>query len=462
MSKETSTSLLLVHNEQLARVKVIESGEMSVRDCLGLDDLFQGYIQSDRLQQLGLSRQSALIVPDFWIGTKTYALATQKRSIVEPFIQRKLQSDHPELHEVQDFYYQAPGKTPDGKRGVRVTYLPDPNFHLLYQNLSRYGFAPRLITTPGLLWEAKLAKILPDFDQGGICLASLVDTECFFYFFHKGQYLFSRDIAVSRDFDLSDKLGTLSYEINQSRFLFSQKVSAEIDRTYLVTSGKEGIDAINLSEQLGREVVELPVEAPSTSGDHQELLNPLLYFTAGDLQPSEKAGSLTHRFIKRDQEWKGVQWTAIFIAAVLALALGLQSGFLLWYGGQSASLLSASAGQQRQKLSGYNQLLDQMAKEVGRPAPTEVLAKALRSIPPQVEITEIHFEDGLKPTIRVNAEVTPPDIEAFDRLLRTLAGSIREQFALPAFSPDSIRYSTETPADSQSLHYKLEFQVEAP
>ena len=96
----------------------------------------------------------------------------------------------------------------------------------------------------------------PDFHEGGKGLIHPISSECFLYFFSQGHYLFSRNIAIpDPQHGQSDIFSILTYEINQSIYLFSQKAKAEIDQLYLVSSTKG--DVLELSTILGRDVKEL-------------------------------------------------------------------------------------------------------------------------------------------------------------------------------------------------------------
>ena len=56
--------------------------------------------------------------------------------------------------------------------------------------------------------------------------------------------------------DASDGMEALSFEINQSLYMFSQKAKSDLDRIYLICEAPDCRD--KLSQALGREVKNLP------------------------------------------------------------------------------------------------------------------------------------------------------------------------------------------------------------
>lgn len=67
--------------------------------------------------------------------------------------------------------------------------------------------APLRITSPGFVWEGHLQKMLPEFKTQGTLLIQINASEGRLYFYHRGQYIFSRSAALP---DTEDRLQVLS------------------------------------------------------------------------------------------------------------------------------------------------------------------------------------------------------------------------------------------------------------
>jgi len=223
MSKKIYT---LVSNARIMFVEAGPGGGGRTIVSADVNDFVDGTGVDLLLKQLKGCENVLLVVPDFWIGVKSYLISSGKRSIVELFIKRKLRADEPDIPQVENFFDYVKVRNQQGLEGVHVYHFQEGTFPQIYERLAACGLSPRRVTTPGLLWEGKLTESIPDFAATSIFLVHLAGSECFFYFFHRGRYLFSRDISISEHLPADERIDALSFEIDQSRFLFSQKTKA--------------------------------------------------------------------------------------------------------------------------------------------------------------------------------------------------------------------------------------------
>ena len=109
-----------------------------------------------------------LVVPDYWIGQTSLTLQSQKHSIVAPFVERKLASEHPELSDIGLFFNYAFSKEPSERGDIYAFFLQDPLSYQLYQKFATFDMAPIDITIPAYVWGKKLEKLHPELaDSGG-------------------------------------------------------------------------------------------------------------------------------------------------------------------------------------------------------------------------------------------------------------------------------------------------------
>jgi hypothetical protein len=110
--------------------------------------------------------------------------------------------------------------------------------------------APRHITAPGFLWAKKLANACKGFEREGTLLIHMGERECMLYFYFRGNFIFSRNVVLSEQ----DRMEALSFEINQSLYMFSQMTRNELNRIYLLAHPTESPDLFG--QALGREVID--------------------------------------------------------------------------------------------------------------------------------------------------------------------------------------------------------------
>jgi len=348
--RKRSTPITLVGNDEIYFILQGGSGEGQILDPLTSDRFLTDEADLSAIPETFRHQvNSFMVVPDYWLGNISFPFQSRKRSLVEAFLERKLRADFREIPEVKDFYEYFFLQADEGETAVYAYFLREPTFFQLYDQLLRWNLHPRRITTPAFLWESKLKDRIPGFHEGGKAFVHILSQECFLYFFFEGHFLFSRQITLPEfQGDSSDQIETLTYETNQSLYLFSQKAKAEVDRVYMASFGH--VEAGDLSESLGREIEEVAgleeelVEGSTTIGQPGLLSG--LYLP--DLSQSQKFLSISHKRIEKEQQWKPVQKVGIAVGFVLLLLLVGES-VLLWQWSRPVGVEPTSGGGARRR-----------------------------------------------------------------------------------------------------------------
>jgi hypothetical protein len=464
MLKKQPHGITVVHNDSLFFIVHDASGAAQIVHHLELKALLRSDAKPDPLPpECGFTKNSLLIVPDYWFGSAVYLLHSNRNTVIQAFIERKLQADHPDLSEVALFYdYVLPGQ---GK--IYVNFLQDPDSFTLYNRLEAMGISPERISTPAFLWAGRLASGLPDFNETGCCLVHLTTVEAFLYFFSQGRFLFSRSIAFPKSLeDTSDKLDALAYEIHQSIFLFSQKAKSELKQIQMVASDPEDVAA--LSSRLDRPIQPFDIDH-QTEVERQQFhseLSSVLAFGAGALSPSNQFVRLSHKIKQKTLEWKPLQLAGITIGVILGLLLGIESCFLWQWRFPKPSLpLSAaetSAMDSQTILAQYSDALDLAIAATSRRSLKEAFANALTAIPKSVSITSMDIELEPDAFVAFKCEVKTSDVAALRSTLTAFSDKIDAAFSghgLVNKQDIKISAANEKLADQG---YTIEFRVNMP
>ncbi len=363
------------------------------------------------------------------------------------FIERKLLTEYPDLQDIKHFFDFTFSQTGMENIKVNVFFLQEPRAFKLYQKLSEINLNPARISTPALLWEQKLIKIIPDFDMGGTCLVHLLPLECFLYFFFQGRLLFSRSITVpdfqkepaEKSSDLSlespNKFSVLTYEINQSLHLFSQKTKSDMNKIYLLSSDIGNTQL--LSDKLGREVMDFGMDVPNLEGLQEspgisEYLGPVGSFDTVDLSPSRLHLNLTHSSLKKMLEWKPVQTVGLVVGLILIFFLSMESLFLWKWPHTSRDQMvkngSLSGINQKQIIRQYGEALDQILAETDCPSPRKVIINIGRSIPDNAWITDMDIETETNPAVSINGIVRVSGADQLKDTFSTLLKNLNRYF----------------------------------
>lgn len=413
--------------------------------------------------ECGFSQNRLLIVPDYWFGSTIYLLQSHRNSVIQSFIERKLQADHPGLAEIALFYdYSSSG---DGK--LFVNFLQAPECFRLYQRLDAMGISPENISTPAFLWAERLGSSLPDFHETGCCLVHLTASEAFLYFYSQGRFLFSRSIAFPKSLEASpDKLNALAYEINQSVFLFSQRAKSELKQILMVASDPEDVSA--LSSRLDRAIQELHIDHETAEEKRQfhGELGAVLAFGARELLASNKFVHVSHKIKKKALEWKPLQLAGIALGLLLVLLLGMEARYLWkWSYGRPHLPLTVeetSRIDSETLLARYSDALDLAIAATGRRSLKEVFANAIRAIPETVSITSMDIQLEPEAYAAFKCEIKTGDIAALRKTLAVLIEGIDTAFSGHGLvNKQDIRISAVN--DKQlDEGYFIEFRVTLP
>jgi hypothetical protein len=434
----TKTShILIVHQGEAIWVPSDPSqGASPIRQPL--EGLLDGAGLSSQVPAGLADRPPALcIVPDHWFGIETYAFRSPKPALIEAFLERKLTAAHPDQPGIRHFFgYKRPSSGQSAEE-LRACFLLEPEWYRLYGNLQRLGIAPQRITAPAFLWEARLSQTRSDFSSRGTLLIHMEEREGRLYFFHQGHYIFSRKVALP---DAVDRIQVLTYEINQSLYLFAQKAKRELERFYLVGGG--GAIGGELAESLGRELV--PLEVGDSDGVDGLPMGDLPFLT-GLLSASVVAGRfpyfrVIHRQVKRELEWRPVQRVGLALGVLLVLLcaggnLALQ-GHLKGAGEEVASLKSRLGIAGPGDLAAYEETLDQVLIQEARPRCADTLVQLLASLPAGAQPREIKLETEPQEALLFTALVSSGDARQLSVALQAFVEELRRR--LPAAAALSI------------------------
>jgi hypothetical protein len=390
---------------------------------------------------------SLLILPDYWLGTTSYEFQSKKSYLAKAFIERKLSTDYPDLPDAKYFYDFTFSQNNLKSPTLYVYFLQDIRAFKLYQKLSELHLNPAQITTPALIWEQKLSKAIPDFNTEGTCLIHLLYPTCFLYFFFQDRFLFSRNITIpelqvesnddstSLSMESSNSINVMTYEINQSLYLFSQNTKTDMGKIYLLSSDKE--NAHVLSDSLGREVISfgadiIDQEGLKASSGISEDFGPVEPFHSTDLISSKLHLNLTHTSLKRMLEWKPVQKIGIAVGLILLFLLATESLFLWqWpqiFRGKAIITRSIDGVEQKQLIEQYSETLDLILAETDRPIPRRVITNIGRSIPDNIWITDMDIETETDPGVVMTGIIRASGVDQLKSRLSTLLGNMNQYF----------------------------------
>jgi hypothetical protein len=434
MIKQRNTLTTIVNNEDLSFVIPDPSGEVRILESFSLDQFLNGDREPDPVsEELSNRVNSLLIVPDYWFGNVTYKFQSRKKSIIEAFIERKLLAEHPDLPDIKYFFGYIPHEINQKEKGLYVYFLQESKSFQLYDQLVKYDLTPHCITTPAFVWGQKLTEIIPDFHNGGKCLVHMLSKECLLYFFFQGFFLFSRSIIFpDTQMESSEKLNTLTYEINQSFHLFSQKAKAGIDQVYTASSKQS--DAGELSDRLGRAVKKL--EDPGENRQKAPVMGGHLgaaeRFSLSDLSPSRNFLSVLHQLQRKEMEWVPVQTVGIAVGLILLLIFSAES-FFLWKFSQPSLLPTARAGNMAETdpshtILQYNEALDFLASELERPSPQDTILKVVKSLPANFLIKEMTVEVEGTPAVHIKGVMKTSGPEKLKNGISYILDNLKKYF----------------------------------
>jgi len=373
-----------------------------------------------------------LIVPDYWFGQTSLTLQSQKRSVVEPFVERNLLSEHPDLPEIGLFYGYVFLTDPSENGNISTFFLQEPKCYRLYQKLDAFDMTPFDLTIPAYVWEKKLSTMHPDAMTSGVGLIHKLASASYLYFYHKGQFLFSRSIQSS---DVSgedaDVLNALTYEINQSVYHFSQKKKADLSHIFIHSSRAE--DAAALAESLGKEVRALDEGEAGmiSSPEAAPQLGPCSIFSPKDLAPSRKYQAIAQKDHAKTREWRPVQLVGAIVGILLFLILGIEHFFLIeWLQREkNPDIAGVMTGQSSSEIiAQYNESLDLILDEGRGPSAWKTTVDLARCLPKNIRIKQMKLAMTEMPAVKISCVVRAQDMADFKHSLSMLLENIGDIF----------------------------------
>ena len=283
------------------------------------------------------------------------------------------------------------------------------------------------------------------------------------YFYHKGQFLFSRSIQFSDSAgEDTDALDALTYEINQSFYLFSQKEKAELEHIFIQSSRKE--DAADLTESLGREVHPLDIgdEGDVSIQTMTETLGPCGVFTLSDLSPAGNYMALAQRDHARNREWRPVQVAGVIVGILLFLLLGGEHLFLFKWskqapGRENSGMMASQSS--REIIQQYNEALDLILQETRRPSSWKTMMDLAGCFPINVKIKEMTLLMAENPNLTLTCVVRAENMAEFRSSLSMLLENIGKAFTTsPRLEKRDIELGEVLPGQGYT-DYPIQFEL---
>jgi hypothetical protein len=450
--------IMVVHDDELVWLPA-RGGRCALR--LPLQEVLAHGFAAERIPKgLKGNHRTLCIVPDHWFGMESYPFRSRKAGLIEPFLERKLAAAFPDLKDVGQFITYRHSNMAGEEEGINAYFLQDPKSFELYGALCKLNLCPQQITAPAFLWMEKLDRITPEFDRNGTLLIHLVGSGCLLYFYFNGSYLFSRNVILPEG---SDYMDALTFEINQSLYMYSQKTKSDLNRFYLLGGAPDDIDAFGRA--LGREVIDI---APAL--DRSDTLEiDELHFLDGLLRPRDLGSgdsflNVIHRHVRRELEWEPVQWAGICIGVMLLLPLigvNLSLSRMLRTEAAEARVLYRQA-----QLSGGTSLaeagnaIDQVLQAAERPQADDVVYRLLTCLPSGVRMKEIEVNLRDAPVVSLKAVVPAGDADHLKGVLTGLTDQVRRRFnTAQAFSINDIDVHADADSGDDGTSYVISLKL---
>jgi hypothetical protein len=462
MFRSKYKGIIVAHNDAVNWIGYDRGSSLQTLQHLQLDQVLSGEVLAESIPKMMRGDNKTLcIIPDHWFESATYPFQSKKRSLIEPFLRRKLATSYPDKKTIQNFFDYRRIDTQNEKNLLSTHFLQDNNGLKMYSALKKMNLAPRQITAPGFLWESKLARMDIDFDREGTLLIHICDTTCLLYFYFNGTYLFSRNVFLAHSLDDMD---SLIFEINQSLYMFSQKTKSDLAHIYLLTEVSQHHEVI--SQGLSRDLIDItqPIQAsPSLELPDFPFLNGLL--ETNDLVVPTRFFSVTHRHVKQLLEWRPVQWAGAVVGSLLALALVGECLFLNTLiqreKAERVKIHQAMGKTTEMDFSEYDGVLESVLERIEQPTCTDALYRILACLSPAVQIKSVEIGIGNQPELKLDAVVNAAGANEFKQTLAHMVENIRENFnSASTFSVRDINIRMESQVKIQPTYrYRISLRL---
>ena len=405
---------------------------------------------------------SLMVVPDFWFGNKTFDFHSKDKASIEPFIARKLKLEFPNSTEIQNLFSYKTLKN-KGKQELVSLFLQEPKAGELFKRLAGYNIKPIRITSPALLWNQRLKTTVEAFEESGAGLIYLLKDECFLLFYHLGNFLFSRTIPLPETGeDNSSRFESLSFEINQSAYHFSQRTKSQLNRIFLISRADDNID--QLKESLGRDITFIDEKTPGYVPDDEviEKLGLIADFAPDELFPSQNVPGISDRLLVKEIEINKIQIAAIIIGLILFLLLGMESLFLYDLKRSESDVSQAGGEDPKQAISQYNESLDALLIASEKEKPLSVIGRLAASLPDNILIELIETELDQSHSLSFKGTITAENIDDFSSSLKKLVENLNNNFSLSnPISIDDVEIEmTGTRSENGRQNYHVSFNLD--
>jgi uncharacterized FlaG/YvyC family protein len=426
MFKNKKQALIVVHNDNLFFISYDHHKRQQILDSYSISTL----LDTDTVIELPANIFQdydfpLLIVPDFWLGSRTYAFQSTDKAAIESFIARKLKVEFPQNQGIQNlFSYDVIRKT-KGNQEIVSLFMQEPKAGELLERLAANRIRPVRIASPGLIWNVRLKKAVDSFEKQSIGLVYLMNRECFLLFFYQGNFLFSRTIPLPEPSgDDSSRVDTITYEINQSAYHLSQRTKAQLDRIFLVSRAQDNSD--RLREKIGRNLTVLDEKTAGARDDRRlsEEIGLAADFTHEELTPPDNVPGVSDRLLIKEIETNRIQIAGIITGLILLVILCAELLFLFNVSHRESKVVISGVEDPKAIIEHYNNTLDSLLSDTEREKPLSVLGRLAASLPQNISAESIEIEQEPSPSIYFRGQAVAEDINDFSSTLKSLVDNI--------------------------------------
>ena len=461
MFKAKKPGFMIIHDESLSFMSYDQQNDWQCLENFPMSSFLYDDISIDMPhKKYGNYSFPLLIGPDFWFGNKTYDFHSNDKTAIESFIARKLKLEFPKNPDIQNLFSYKTIKNKDQQELVSL-FLQEPKAAEICKGLARYDIRPVRITSPSLLWSQRLKTAIDSFDELGTGVIYLLKDECFLLFYYLGNFLFSRTIPLlDKNMDDSLRHKSLSFELNQSAYHFSQRTKTQIDKIYLISRADDNID--RLKKSLGRDINLLDEKTTYKPNDVlADKLGLIADFKPEELFPYRNIAGVSDRALVKDLETNKIQITGIIIGFILLLILGME--FLFLYNVKQRETYIPHTGEDpKQVIEQYNESLDSLLAATEIVKPLSVIGRLAASLPENIRVESIEAELEQSRSLSFKGIITAEDINVFGSSLRSLVEKINNNFKLSnPLNIDDVEIDMEgRRLENGSQNYHISFYLD--